>query len=215
MLDRSLRGDITIAVAVPRGSCAGEGRPERARAGAAQSRHERARCDAERRSVAHHRQAGRARRKRRPRARSGEFVAIRVADTGNGISADVLPHVFEPFFTTKEVGKGTGLGLSQVYGFAKQSGGTATVTSTWAAARRSRSFCRARRSCRQRRRRSPRRGRPQRAGTVLLVEDNPEVAEVATRISGSSATWSNRSPAPAKRWIARQRSGIDLVSPIS
>ena len=38
--------------------------------------------------------------------------------------------MFEPFFTTKEVGKGTGLGLSQVYGFAKQSGGTATITST-------------------------------------------------------------------------------------
>ena len=49
---------------------------------------------------------------------------------GVGIPPDVLPHVFEPFFTTKEVGKGTGLGLSQVYGFAKQSGGTATVTST-------------------------------------------------------------------------------------
>jgi len=59
----------------------------------------------------------------------GEFVAIRVADTGSGIPADALPHVFEPFFTTKAVGKGTGLGLSQVYGFAKQSGGTATITS--------------------------------------------------------------------------------------
>src|SRR5881396_615846 len=61
---------------------------------------------------------------------SGEFVAISLADTGSGIPADILPHVFEPFFTTKEVGKGTGLGLSQVYGFAKQSGGTATITST-------------------------------------------------------------------------------------
>src|SRR5204863_5769659 len=64
-----------------------------------------------------------------PEGLSGEFIAIRVSDTGSGIAPDVLPHVFEPFFTTKEVGKGTGLGLSQVYGFARQSGGTATVTS--------------------------------------------------------------------------------------
>src|SRR5205807_4087647 len=65
-----------------------------------------------------------------PEGLSGEFIAIRVSDTGSGIAPDVLPHVFEPFFTTKEVGKGTGLGLSQVYGFAKQSGGGATVAST-------------------------------------------------------------------------------------
>jgi two-component system NtrC family sensor kinase len=64
-----------------------------------------------------------------PDGLSGAFVAIRVADTGTGIPADVLPRVFEPFFTTKEVGKGTGLGLSQVYGFAKQSGGQLKIYS--------------------------------------------------------------------------------------
>ncbi len=57
----------------------------------------------------------------------GEFVALSLTDTGSGIPEHVLPHVFEPFYTTKEVGKGTGLGLSQVYGFARQSGGTATA----------------------------------------------------------------------------------------
>jgi PAS domain S-box-containing protein len=62
-------------------------------------------------------------------ARSGDFVAIAMADTGAGIAADQLEAIFEPFFTTKEVGKGTGLGLSQAFGFAKQSGGDIEVTS--------------------------------------------------------------------------------------
>ncbi len=63
-------------------------------------------------------------------ARSGDFIAISVRDTGSGIAPEHLAAIFEPFFTTKEVGKGTGLGLSQAFGFAKQSGGDIAVTST-------------------------------------------------------------------------------------
>src|SRR5205823_8102899 len=110
----------------------------------------------------------------------GEFVAIRVADTGTVIAPDVLPHVFEPFFTTKEVGKGTGLGLSQVYGFAKQSGGTATINSTIGRGSvitlylpRTQELPGASAA------RMQPEAAPLRAGTALVVEDSPEVAEVA------------------------------------
>ncbi len=59
----------------------------------------------------------------------GHYVLISVADRGVGIAPEVLPTVFEPFVTTKDSGRGGGLGLSMVYGFAKQSGGHASVTS--------------------------------------------------------------------------------------
>ncbi len=57
------------------------------------------------------------------------FVTVSVTDTGSGIPSDMLARVMDPFFTTKEEGKGTGLGLSMVYGFAKQSGGSAQIAS--------------------------------------------------------------------------------------
>jgi two-component system NtrC family sensor kinase len=123
-------------------------------------------------------------RKNAPPGLEGEFVLITVADTGTGISPEVLEHVFEPFFTTKDIGKGTGLGLSQVYGFARQAGGMAAVDSV--VGRGTTISIYLPRTTEQPSSelevgRSPL-PRPLGGGSVLLVEDNPGVSDVTRQL---------------------------------
>lgn len=66
---------------------------------------------------------------REPGVEEGEYICLTVADSGEGIPAEIANKVFEPFFTTKALGEGTGLGLSMSYGFAKQSHGHIAIDS--------------------------------------------------------------------------------------
>ena len=111
-----------------------------------------------------------------------DHVAISFRDSGVGIPPDVIGKVFDPFFTTKEPGEGTGLGLSQVYGFAEQSSGTVSLDSTpghgtTITIRLPRSASR----CLWRPARTTLRALA-RERRILLVEDNPQVADVTAQM---------------------------------
>ncbi len=108
----------------------------------------------------------------------GEFVELAVSDEGVGIPPDIVPKVFDPFFTTKNAGRGTGLGLSQVYGFARQAGGAASVASVLG--RGARVMLHLPRAASQSAEAPEAFDAPEAGGLALVVEDNPEVAEATT-----------------------------------
>ncbi len=112
-----------------------------------------------------------------PGMETGEYISLSVADTGGGIEEDNLDKIFDPFFSTKGVGKGTGLGLSMVYGFMRQSGGgVAAENLPGGGARFTLYFPRARGMV------DAKPGPVLRnvggGETILMVEDQPQVAEL-------------------------------------
>jgi CheY-like chemotaxis protein len=118
--------------------------------------------------------------KGKPEGLRGEFVALRVSDTGEGMTRDTMDRVFEPFFTTKSFGEGTGLGLSQVFGFAKQVNGAVTVESEPGSGSTFTLYLPASRGPGDKIRSSD----AQRRGRVLIVEDDSFVAELAGGMLG-------------------------------
>jgi signal transduction histidine kinase/CheY-like chemotaxis protein len=118
-----------------------------------------------------------------PGLAAGSWALLKVHDDGVGMSEETRAHIFEPFFTTKEEGKGSGLGLSTVYGIVTQAAGKISVES--AMGRGSVftvAFPRVQPSAEQ----PPAERLPlhvqQGSGTVLLVEDESDVRELATRV---------------------------------
>jgi PAS domain S-box-containing protein len=113
----------------------------------------------------------------------GEYVALSIADSGVGIAPDVLPRIFEPFFTTKALGKGTGLGLSQVYGFSHQSGGTVVATSAVGSGTTITLYLpRSHQTLTKVTEAPPMQPAAPAQGTVLVVDDNTEVADVTASL---------------------------------
>ncbi len=115
-------------------------------------------------------------------AKPGNYVRLSVSDTGVGMTPDVLRRAFEPFFTTKAVGRGTGLGLSTIYGFIKQSDGNVAVYSELGKGTTVNLYLPQFEASGEDETLLPAAARlgPLKAdGTVLVVEDNPDVMLVA------------------------------------
>jgi len=113
----------------------------------------------------------------------GDYVTVAVADTGEGMAAEVVSRAFEPFFTTKEVGKGSGLGLSQVYGFVTQSGGHVAIDSKPGAGTTVQLYLPAAPAdATGRSARDPHRATTPPVGRILVVEDDPEVLDVTVEM---------------------------------
>jgi PAS domain S-box-containing protein len=141
---------------------------------------------------------------------AGDFVALRVTDTGTGIAPDVLERVFDPFFTTKQVDKGSGLGLSQVHGFAHQSGGTVRIESALGKGTTVTLYLpRARADA------PAASGEVQiesvRGGSVLVVDDNPDVADVSTGMLEQLGYDVHRARDAATALAAIEQHAFDLV----
>lgn len=143
-----------------------------------------------------------------------EFVVAEVADTGSGMSQDVLVRAMEPFFTTKGPGRGTGLGLSTVYGFAHQSGGSVAIDSqigegTTVTIRLPRAVEADADKAAAIKETIP---LSENSETILVVEDNPEVRELTLqRVEGLGYVALEAASGQAAMELFRSGAKIDVL----
>ena len=117
--------------------------------------------------------------------RPGDYVALAVEDTGEGMTSEIAARAFDPFFTTKEVGKGTGLGLSMVHGFAVQSGGGLRLESAPGVGTGVTLYLPRERSATETDREEPAAEPRGGTGTVLVVEDDEQVRAISVEMLSS------------------------------
>jgi len=118
---------------------------------------------------------------RYPELKPGDYVMLAITDTGKGMSEEEKARVFEPFFSTKDVGQGTGLGLSICYGIIKQSGGHISVYSELARGTTFKIYLpQVEHQISIQRFDSP--DLPRGTETILLVEDDPALLEMAATL---------------------------------
>ncbi len=110
------------------------------------------------------------------------YVKVCVSDTGMGMTPEIAARAIEPFFTTKEIGKGTGLGLSQVYGFIKQSGGEVLIESEVGKGTLVSVFLPAMEEAADPSETDTQKESVRNADTVLIVEDEPDLLEMASEL---------------------------------
>jgi PAS domain S-box-containing protein len=118
----------------------------------------------------------------RPGLSAGEYVVLRVSDTGSGIPDELKSRIFEPFFTTKRPGHGTGLGLATVYGVVQQSGGHIELHSHLGRGTNFTLFFPVHAAPVTRAAEEPAVANAARGETVLLVEDEPAVRRLTRRL---------------------------------
>ncbi|MEW6428318.1 MAG: ATP-binding protein [Thermodesulfobacteriota bacterium] len=144
----------------------------------------------------------------------GEYVMLEVVDDGCGMDREVLAHLFEPFFTTKGMGKGTGLGLATVYGIVRQNGGVITVASeVGRGATFTMYFPRAAAAPPRPGEQSGTAALPRGSETVLIVEDDPAILDLAVRLAGRLGyrVLAAGAPEEAIRLVEEKPDPIDLL----